>query len=260
MIKQKPQSLYTVFFLSAIALLVACNSSKKMTQDYLYFQKDLDSMAVFQFKEPTIQPNDLLSIQVYSKSLNQDQAALFNIPNTGTQAVNGYVVNMDGSIELPFVGNIRAAGLTRTQLSNLLGQKLTPYVKDPSVIVRFLQFRVNVMGEVRVPGSYNFPTDKVTIIDALSAAGDLTEYARRYDIVVIREENGIRKYYPIDLRNGSVFNSPVYQLQQNDIVYVGATTNKMVAINARNKQTIQISGIFISILAVAISVLNTFKK
>ena len=108
------------------------------------------------FKEPLIQTNDLLSIQVFSKSLSQEQAALFNIPNTGAGGSGGYLVDMDGNIEIPLVGQVKAAGLNRKQLSSFLGGKLSIYVKDPSVLVKFLSFKIEVLGEVRLPGAKKF--------------------------------------------------------------------------------------------------------
>src|SRR3712207_1189008 len=155
-----------------------------------------------------IHPYDILSIQVFSKTLNQEQAAIFNILNTSnngatqTSQVNmaaGYQVSMSGTIDVPVIGGVKAVGLTKEQLQNLLAQKLADYVKSPTVIVRFLQFNVNVLGEVRSPGTHKFFQDRVTIIDAISSAGDLTDNGKRQDVTVIREENGKKIYRKIDL-------------------------------------------------------------
>jgi polysaccharide export outer membrane protein len=218
--------------LASLFFFTACTGQKNISRDFSYFQKGLDSLGSVNFKEPTIQPNDLLDIFVFSKSINQEQATLFNLPNTSIGSGHsrnsaGYLVNANGTIELPFVGSLQAAGLTRAQLSSTLATKLTPYVKEPTVLVRYMQFRVNVMGEVKNPGNYNFPTDRVTLLDALSMAGDLTDFGKRTNIMVIREEAGARKYYPVNLNSGSVFQSPAFQLQQNDIIYVQANTRKM---------------------------------
>jgi len=244
-----------------ILFLTACSSSKA-NKDFLYFQNNRDSSAELQLKEPLIQPNDLLDIQVFSKTLNQDQASLFNIPNGSGTHTNGCQVNTEGTIDVPLIGSLKAAGLTREQLGSNLADKLTPYVKDPSVIVRFLQYKINVLGEVKSPGTKNFQTDAVTIIDAISAAGDLTDYGKRQNVLVIREEAGKRISYTIDLRDKSLFQSPVYQLKQNDIVYVGANNNKLKTLNANptGQRNFQVGVTIFSLLATLVSVITVITK
>jgi polysaccharide export outer membrane protein len=217
---------HKLFFAALIFCWASCGSSKKVSQDYTYFQYDRDSLRTVNLTDAIIQPNDLLSIQVFSKTLNQEQAALFNIPNAGT---TGYLVRADGNIEIPKIGIIKAIGLNRIQLADALEKRLSDsgFVKEPSVLVRFLQFKVNVIGEVKSPGSYNFATERVTLIDALSAAGDLTEYGKRAGVVVIRQVDDNKVFYPVDLRSTKLFQSPAFLLQQNDIVYVEATKNKL---------------------------------
>jgi polysaccharide export outer membrane protein len=256
-----------LFVLFIGSLVTSCNSTRRMDTDYLLFQRGLDSLGAPQLKEPSIQPNDLLGIQVYSKSLNQEQAMLFNIPNTGVgggsggASTTGYLVDMSGNIEIPLIGSVKASGLTRAQLTHTLLEKLNRYVKDPGVIVRFLQFKINVLGEVKSPGTKSFQTDGVTIIDALGAAGDLTETAKRDDILVIREENSQRKAYHVDLRSGTAFQSPVFQLQQNDIVYVNATTNKLrqLKTNPNVQKDISLALTVASFAILIVNLINTFK-
>src|SRR5690242_20072666 len=129
---------FSCFLFMSPVFLAACSSSKAST-DFLYFQNGRASTGEVQLKEPLIQPNDLLNIQVFSKTLNQEQASLFNIPNGNDANAGGYQVNTRGAIDIPLVGPVKASGLTREQLEVVLAEKLTPYVKDPSVIVRFLQ-------------------------------------------------------------------------------------------------------------------------
>jgi polysaccharide export outer membrane protein len=185
-------------------------------------------------KENIIKVNDLLGIHVSSKSRNQEQAALFNMASDSV----GYQVTNAGTIDVPVLGYVKVAGLTKVQLQTLLTEKLSPYVKDPLVIVRFNQFNVNVLGEVRSPGTKTFGTDKVSIIDAISESGDMTDFGKKEKVVVIREENGKRNYYSLDLRSGAVFQSPAYFLQPNDIVYVEPNDFRLktLAIDP-NKQT-----------------------
>ncbi len=130
------------------------------------------------------------------------------------------------------------------------------------MLVRFLQFNINVLGEVKTPGIQSFKTDRVTVIDAISAAGDLTDYGKRENIMVIREEAGIRKFYTLDLRSGALFHSPGYQLQQNDIVYVSANDNKLKTLNidpeAQRKTGLVITGI--SVFATLVTLIITLTR
>ena len=258
--KRFPQAAFlaaTCFF--CLLSMVSCTSSRNYEQ-YLSFQNAKDSLAAA-LKETVIQPNDLLSIQVLSKSINQEQTALFNLFNVGISAANsntsekqlpiGYQVSAAGNIEVPLIGEVKAAGLTKRQLQNALAQKLAPYVKDPMVNIRFLQYNVNVLGEVKQPGIKSFPVDRVTIVDALSAAGDVGDYGRRDNIMVIREENGQRKHYIIDMTDSrKLFASPAYQLQANDIVYVSPAKNKLRNLE-RNPDTEQRIGLLFSFISAA---------
>lgn len=248
-------------FIILTSLLTSCISSKKVNTDYLYFQNGPGTVAVQQ-NETVIQPNDMLSILVYSKTPNQDQVKLFNIPAEGGGPLQGYQVSPAGTINFPVIGTIRVAGLSKNELQFLLVQKLVDFVKNPTVIVKFLQFNINMLGEVRSPGTLKLSQDKVTIIDAISNAGDLTDFARRDDIVVIREENGKKMFHHVDLRDKSVFESPVYILQPNDIVYVRPTNNKLKTMDVdqdaqrRFNQVLSVSGFAIGIIGFLISILR----
>jgi polysaccharide export outer membrane protein len=155
---------------------------------------------------------------------------LFNI-GSGDSSSASYIVNAAGTIEMPMIGNIKAAGLTVVQLQTVLAEKLVNYVKDPIVKVKYAQFIINMLGEIRSPGTKSFLTDNVTILDAISAGGDLTDFAKREDIMVIREEGGRRKYFKVDLKSAGIFQSPVYQLQPHDLIYVPANKNKLISVN-----------------------------
>jgi polysaccharide export outer membrane protein len=220
----------------------ACSTSNVSKEDFLYFRKG--GSAVTTQKETTIKKHDLLSIQVFSNTINQEQAAVFNMSVVKESALSatgagagetqgsagqgqGYEVGADGNIEMPVIGSIKAEGLTKQQLKEALKGRLKEYIKLPNVNIRFLKFNVNVIGEVKLPGNKTFQSDRVTIIDALSAAGDLTDYGKRESVTVIREENNTKAYYKIDLRNKNLFESPAYVLQQNDIVYVEPNANKL---------------------------------
>jgi polysaccharide export outer membrane protein len=218
-----------LYCLLIVSLLTSC-STQKINKDYIYFQRGLDSIGTIQPKEIAIKTNDLLSIKVGSRSLNQEQTRLFNI-GSGDSSSATYTVNSLGNIEMPMIGNIKAAGLSLVQLQTVLTEKLVNYVKDPVVKVKYSQFTVNILGQVNSPGIRNFTTENVNILDAIGSAGDLTDFAKREDIMVIREENGKRRYFKVDLKSGGIFQSPVYQLQPHDLIYVPANKNKLLTIN-----------------------------
>lgn len=233
-------------------VLAACGGSRKVSKNFTYFQTGRDSLGTVAYKEPLIQTNDLLAIQVYSSTLSQEQASLFNLPNA-----EGYLVDVNGNIVIPVVGKVMAAGLTRAGLAQKIEEVLTPYIKGPSVIVRYRQFKINVLGEVKSPGTKTFTTERVTLIDALGAAGDLTDFGKREDVLVFREEKGERKMYQVDLRSASLFQSDVYQLQQNDIVYVNANKNKLgqLDLNPRTQRDLTLG---LSILSGLAFLINTY--
>ena len=245
---------YTLMFACSVimALSSACGSAKEISKQHIYFQNGMDTV-LSQVKETIIQTNDLVSIQIFSKTLNQEQAVVFNIPATAGNNSQGYLVNSAGNIELPVIGPVRAAGLTTQQLQSEIEQKITSYVKDPSVIVRFLQFNVNVLGEVRSPGTQKFQVDRVTLIDAIGAAGDLTDFGKRDDVTVVREQGGKKIYYRVDLRNKDLFESPVYLLQPNDIVYVSPTDTKLKNLNV-NPQAQRTTALFFTIGSFILSI------
>ncbi len=226
-----------------IIILSSCSSSKQIGKDYIYFQTERDNIGIIPMKERIIKVNDVLNIQVVSKTLNQQEAALFNTPTVSINETPGaptgqsniqYIVDLNGNIDFPVLGSIKAEGLTRQQLQTALVSKLTAYIKDPSVSIRSLQFNVNMLGEVKSPGVKSFPTDKVTILDAIGVSGDLTDDGKRKDVTVIRQEGGRNLYMQMDLTSGTLFQSPGYQLQPNDIVYVGPTDEKLKSLVKKN--------------------------
>lgn len=228
-------------------------------------------MNKLELKNPVIQPNDQLSIQVYSNTLNQEQIALYNAVNNGGTASasssvtpnSGYLVTDDGYIFYPTIGKLYVKGLTNLQLKDTLEAKLKQVsVKDPSVVVRFLNFKVNVLGEVQSPGVKTFTTQRTTILDALAVAGDLTQYGRRDSVLIIRDENGEVKHYNIDLRDANFINSPVFQLKQNDVVYVRPTDNKLKIVkrNPNVDRDLALTLSFLSLITVVISLTTLIKS
>lgn len=173
--------------------------------------------------EITIQPDDILSITV--STFDTLAAAIFNkqIITPGPEGSfigQGYLVDQTGHIEFPVLGRVRVKGLTREAAKDSLRNKLLTYLRDPIVEVRFLNLHVSVMGEVMRPGVYTFPDEKFTILEALSLAGDMTNFADRSEIMVIREYEKVREFGKVDLSSSRAFESPYFYLAQNDVVYV----------------------------------------
>ena len=206
MILIKKQLINVSIIVFVTFLISSCTSSKRINANFNYFQTGLDSTRRIDIKPLLITFNDQLSIQVSSNSMNQEQVAIFNITNNGiaststssfgnsaTAAVSsnmnqgsnsstmGYLVDHNGYIKFPMLGLIRAEGKTRVELADEIAKLLVDkdFVKDPVVQVRFLSLKVNVLGEVKSPGIKSFSSDRITILDALGAAGDLSEYGRR---------------------------------------------------------------------------------
>ena len=268
-----------VFGFCLVFILSSCLISKqdrRINKDFNFFQKGIDSIKTVAYKDLIIQNYDLLSIQVISNSLNQDQVSIFSslnnggINGTGTFVAQtlantvGYMVDQDGFIVLPIIGKTKAAGFTRAKLAEIIKDSIehTQLIKNPNVLVRFIQLRVSVLGEVKAPGIKVFSTDKITILDAIAASNDLTDRGRRDNIIIIREEGGETKTILIDLRNTNFIQKEGYQLKQNDIVYVNANDIKLKEVNTNPNliRDIQIGLFATSVLSLILSGINVFKK
>ena len=240
--------------LSAILMLSSCATVK----DIAYFQNKLVDQPekIDKHAGIVIQPKDQLSIVVSSR--NPELVAMFNlgmvqyqqgseITSGAGQKLLGYVVDNEGQIDFPVLGVLDVAGLTRWELSEKIKNQLIEkqYLTDAVVTVEFMNFKVSVLGEVGAPGTYAIQGDKVTVLQALSMAKDLTIYGERENVSVIRERNGERVIYEINLCDVSLFNSPAYYLQQNDIVYV--TPNK----NRARQSTVDTKGQWVTSLAIS---------
>ncbi|MEQ8704226.1 MAG: polysaccharide biosynthesis/export family protein [Phaeodactylibacter sp.] len=177
----------------------------------------------------TIQPDDLLSIRI--KALDPIAAMPFNIDpeNMNMQMMNasggmrpliGYLVDREGTIDMPMLGKIKVLGKTTDEIRQIVLEKLKPFLNNPVVSVRFLNFRITVLGEVSRPGTFFVANERVTVLDMLGLAGDVTSYGNRTNILVIREEDGRREYARLNIQDRDIFQSPYFYLQQNDVLYV----------------------------------------
>ena len=253
--------------LCLIAFLASCSAPKEVL--YLQDIASIKEENIDKNYEVIIHKDDLLAILVNSK--DPELALPFNMPvvtyqigaqTTAQQRLLGYLVDQNGDIDFPILGKIHVEGLTRMQVTELIKQKLMSedLIKDPIVTVQFLNFKVSVMGEVTRPGTFDISGDRITLLEALSMAGDLTIYGRRDRVAVIREKDGKRRILYHDLRSSDIFQSPCYYLQQNEIVYVEPNKAKtgQSRINSNNSVGVWLSAV--SVLASITSLMVTMFK
>lgn len=207
-----------LLLLSVVLTQVSCISSKK----YYYLQGEYDMKNSSANYEPIIQKDDRISIFV--TSVQKDMAEPFNLTSNSyansNNINNGYLVDNEGNLDFPVLGKISVAGFTVEQLKLMLKDKLSIYLKDPVINVRILNFKVTVLGAVGSPGIKNFETNRVTLLDALAAAGDLSVFGKRDNILIVRDYQGVKSFHKVDITNANFVNSPFYYLDQNDMIYV----------------------------------------
>lgn len=253
---QKTIPLFLIFF------LFSCASRK----DIVYYQ-DVDSLASqveSNSYEIKIQPDDLLMIIV---SADDPEIALpFNLTTSfisnasrpdlmGQQSTQLYLVDSNGFIEFPILGKLKVSGMSRSEVLKLLRDKISVYIKNPIINLRIMNFKVSVQGEVTLPGTYNVSSERITLIEALTMAKDLTIYGKRNTILVIREVEGIKSYNRVDITKSDFINSPFYYLAQNDVVYVEPNKNKIngAAIGPNTGVIISISSLLITLITLLIT-------
>lgn len=243
-----------------LLLAVLAMSSCRTVKDIAYFQNKAVNQPekIDKHAGIVIQPKDMLSIVVSSR--NPELVAMFNLPVISYQAgsevaatsaynqrLMGYVVDNNGYIDFPVLGELKVAGMTRWELSEMIKDRLLSegLLSDAVVTVQFMNFKVSVIGEVNAPGTYTIEGDKVTVLQALSLARDLTIFGKRENVSVIREKDGERVIYEINLTDVDLFKSPGYYLQQNDVVYVQPSDIKARQSTTDDK-TLRMTSIFVS--------------
>lgn len=250
-----------------IALLIAtsCGTPKNVA----YFQdlnNNPDTVITLQNRVITVKPTDKIYVGVKSK--DQQISQLFNLTGSNSSSNSNvskdayyYTVDSKGNIDFPVLGTVHVANLSREQVAEKIKKALidASLVKDPVVTVGLSNLHYSVMGEVNHPGQFAIEDEKVTILDAISNAGDLTITGVRDDVMVLRQENGHQKIYKINLCSGKdVFSSPVYYLQQNDVVYVSPNDTKKRT-STVNGNTIQSTGFWLSVSSLAVTILTFLK-
>ena len=238
------------FFLFLSLLIISCASKK----DVYYFQNIDQTAMENNFKLINIQPGDILDIQI--KALNPESVLVFqkqsSLINQQVQlhnrVIDGYLVAGDGTINIPLLGFINTSNKTPQTLANDIQELLSSFIKKPSVNVRILNFRVSILGEVNQPGTYTVYEERFTLTQALGLAGDLTINGDRNNVLIIRNENGKKINYNIDLTKSDFMKSPFYFLKQNDLIYVKPNTARV-----KSSGLVGNTSTLVSILSLAVS-------
>lgn len=238
-----------------ILMMVGCGSSKEVA----YWQ-NIDSISLAASKglyDAKIMPKDELTILVQTTDPLTSEP--FNLRSTGQTSsknqITGYLVDNDGMINLPIVGKIHVAGLTKTECEDLIKSKIQPYLartENPLVSVRTSSYRITVIGEVNRPGVIPVATEKISLIEALAEAGDMTIYGKRDNVLLVREDKSGEKHkVRLNMNDANIINSPYYYLQQNDIVYV-----EPHKVKARNTFFGSNTSIFYSVIGITTSLVS----
>lgn len=232
-------TIVNVITITAIScMMYSCVSTKNI--GYFSNAKEMEYGALSR-GEMVVQPNDILSISI--SSLNPDASAVFNNTNNHTNNIasnngnvpqmSGYLVNTQGYIQLPILGNIQAGGLTKKELKDNITSAINEkkLLVDPIVSIRHLNFEVTVIGEVGRPTVISVPNEKISLLTALGQAGDITVYGKKDNVLLIREVNGKKSVKRINLHAADFLNSPYYYLKPNDIVYIEPNKNKLASVS-----------------------------
>ena len=247
--------LLPIMVVTMILMMVGCGSSKQVA----YWQ-NIDSISLAASKglfDAKIMPKDELTILVQTTDPLTSEP--FNLRSTGQTSsknqITGYLVDNDGMINFPIVGKIHVAGLTKTECEDLIKSKIQPYLartENPLVSVRTSSYRITVIGEVNRPGVIPVATEKISLIEALAEAGDMTIYGKRDNVLLVREDKSGEKHkVRLNMNDANIINSPYYYLQQNDIVYV-----EPHKVKARNTFFGSNTSIFYSVIGITTSLVS----
>ena len=259
-------------FLALIIGITSCVDQKK----YIYFQKNAnqsDTISTVKAYVPRIQNGDVLSIPI--SSLSPAASSFFNpfsgsavsadnavaggisaaVPAASQSLGTGFLVDAAGTIELPIIGTVKVGGLTTSEARDTIKNRLKFYLKEPTVNVRFLNYKISVMGEVARPSVYVISNERVSLPEAISMAGDLTPFANHENLLIVRDNNDKKEFGRVNLNSRDIFTSPYYYLHSGDIVYVEQTKTKA----QQNDPTIRILPIFLSALAALLVLLYRIK-
>lgn len=251
---------YLIFNISILALIALSSCASR--KDLVYFQDEpisngqIDSAP----KQLIYKPDDILTINVsaadaiaaqpFNLAIVSESDNLINA--TGATRLQTYLIDHNGNIEFPVLGSIHLAGMTRIEATEMLKEKIRIYAKDPIVNIRLANFTVTIIGEVSSPGTFTIQDERITLPEALGLANDLTIFGKRKDILLIREVDGVKKFAKIDLTSVNAVISPLYYLQQNDVIVVEPNNARIRSstFNQNNSVLISAIGTLTTIIAV----------
>ncbi len=252
-----------------LILFGSCTPSKYF-KHYVYLSDSAKAshLTLVPPEQHKLQKGDRIRVNV--TALNSLAAQQFNMQSVANPTLDispsglvnpdftGYLIDNSGTIVFPQLGHVYVEGMTTDDVSKLLEQKLKQYLTDPAVSVSFVNFIINILGEVAHPGPMNLPDGKSSILDVVSRAGDLTLYGKRENILIIREKNGKREFGNLDLSSKDIFNSPYYYLQPGDIIYVDVNPNKLLSADTYQDRRISLVGLSFSVISTALLLINFF--
>jgi len=259
-----------IFYLSILTVLLISITSCKTREKLVYFQNGVsgsDSSAVNTSNyTPTLKKDDLLSVVVTADS--PEATITFNLPaSAGAVAANsgyttgnpermGYLIDENGVINMHYIGEVEVGGLSRSEAISLIENKLSIYMTHPIVNIQILNYKITVLGDVVRPGTFKVPNERITLLEAVGLAGDLKITGNRKNVLVIRDNAGIKTEYRIDLTSSDLFSSSVYYLEQNDMVYIEPNGTA----RSRSSLLVTTSGIFISLTSLILTTISIITK
>lgn len=258
-----------IYYLILLLTMFSCKPKENMV--YMEKEKNIAESKINQavFYGAHIQSGDVLDIKV--TAFDENAVRPFNLYSmnnstspgqmngqTAQLAPQGYLVDNEGFIYFPVLGKLYIKGMTLAQLRADLEKRLLTYLAEPLVSIKQLNFNITVLGEVKKPGQYTNPSDKITVLQALGLAGDMTDYGNRTNVKLIREEEGVSKTYVIDFTDKNITSSPYYYMQQNDVLYVepDMIKKKSANIDPNRGLVFQIGGVALGVASILISILR----
>lgn len=268
----QPKLILVSLSIFSTCLLFSCTPSQRIA----YFQDVSDTAKINKvkyvnlpaFTPPVVRTDDILNVNVQTLDpqanmiLNQGNLPIqsgITTPNPNSpmmnnqNAVSGYLVNKNGDINMPYIGTVHVQGLTTSGIHDTILNKISVYFKNPVVNVRFANFKVTVLGEVRQPATFSLPNEKPTVLDALGLAGDITIYGKRSNVMLVRDAEGKKEITRLNLDSTNVINSPYFYLKPNDVLYVEPSESRVASTNAFRTRDIAVLAAGISLLTVVVA-------
>jgi len=264
------KNIFTISIIFFTLFFTACTSQKNIAYFYKIDSKAADSInkSFYKAHESVICAGDMLSITV--SGIDPLAVAPFNLPLVSYAApgsdeiyaapiLQSYLVDINGNINFPVLGTIKLAGLKKSEAIAFINNELMPFLKNAIVTIQFINYKITVLGEVARPGQYTINNERVTILDALGLAGDMTPYGIRKNVLITRENEGKLEFVRLNLNNGDIFKSPYYYLQQNDVLYVEPNSVKSIA-SQNLSLYLQATSTIATTVAVIYSITNNSSK